>query len=656
MGCCGEKLPNSTKDFIIEVLNINKYSSNEKDKAKFIIEKKGQEEFLKIEAKKLLSYFEQSPIFSLLGDNFEFSINNPLFFCYFEKLPVIKNYLQINDLIPFNYENLWKISILNTENFNDLELPMIYLLQETKFLKELENTEINFNEIYKYLEEIKNPELTINSNISSNKNDFESYNDEENENKSTNFINGINKNDKNEYFYYISEDINYHTIKKIYKKFKENKGILELKKAKNQKYLFLKKDEINIVNDINLNDKNKNININEKFLPEIEDDNSSVEGKEIDDIAENNIQITSKNINNNYQNKNLNQNNNINNKENSEIKKNNYITSIFLDDINTIDYESLNALTEILIDYPFLYKFGFYNSRLEKDNSNKIWEFLLKVINSNYNIRYIDLHDSNINDNIVESLCLILEDKRIRYLNLSDNYITIRGALYISNYLKKNKTLQDLILNNNEMKDFKNDGIEYICNSLIAHPNIQAISFNNMILTGCGKAVGELIKNTKSLVNINLKSCNLNSNDFKNICFALSGNISKTIHNINLSFNDMGGNKSIEEIGKMIKVNKTLTYLNLNKMNINMDNYQLIFNSLNENKIIKNFFFSYNPKMKPIILLEYFFYRKDLNLLVYIPYKESINEKSEKIEFNLDEKKLIQKFKNERKDVKLIIK
>ena len=60
--------------------------------------------------------------------------------------------------------------------------------------------------------------------------------------------------------------------------------------------------------------------------------------------------------------------------------------------------------------------------------------------------------------------------------------------------------------------------------------------------------------------------------------------------------------------------------------------------------------------MKPIILLEYFFYRKDLNLLVYIPYKESINEKSEKIEFNLDEKKLIQKFKNERKDVKLIIK
>ena len=48
MGCCGEKLPNSTKDFIIEVLNINKYSSNEKDKAKFIIEKKGQEEFVKI--------------------------------------------------------------------------------------------------------------------------------------------------------------------------------------------------------------------------------------------------------------------------------------------------------------------------------------------------------------------------------------------------------------------------------------------------------------------------------------------------------------------------------------------------------------------------------------------------------------------------------
>ena len=263
------------------------------------------------------------------------------------------------------------------------------------------------------------------------------------------------------------------------------------------------------------------------------------------------------------------------------------------------------------------------------------------------------MYDSSITDFIIESLSLIFEDKRIRYLNLSDNYITINGAKYLSNFLFKNKTLQTLNLNNNDLREFRHEGLDYIVQSLCNHPNIRILSFTNMTLTGCGKTVSELIKNSKSLMSISLKGCNLNIIDFKNICSALSGEISKTIKSVNLSYNDMAGNKSLEEIGKMLEANKTLTYLNLSKMNINMDNYQLILNGLSENKIIRNFIFSYNPKIKPRIILEYFFYRKELNSLTYIPYKDSINEKKEKIEFNLDEKKFIEKFKNERKDVKL---
>ena len=116
----------------------------------------------------------------------------------------------------------------------------------------------------------------------------------------------------------------------------------------------------------------------------------------------------------------------------------------------------------------------------------------------------------------------------------------------------------------------------------------------------------------------------------------------------------MASDKSIEEIGKMIKVNKSLNTLNMEKMNLTMQNYNFIFNGLNENETISNFSFCYNPNVKPRIILEYFLHRKKLSMLAYIPYKPSINEKDTKVEFNLEERKLIEKFKKKRKKVKLI--
>jgi len=488
------------------------------------------------------------------------------------------------------------------------------------------------------MENIKNPELTVNSNIANDDENIEDNSDDEFLNNTTKYFNGINKNDKNEYFYYISEKITYQKVKNIYSKLMDDKNIFNSNHIKNQKYLFLQKDDINIFKANSSNFKNDKISI-EKIQNSKEDNFSNFnEGEEDEnkDDENQNIQVTSR----------INRIDNYNTSQKC-------ITNIIFENINFVDDDSLKSLIDILIDYPFLIKFGFNNFHLEKEDSVKIWEGLFKLFNNNYNIRFIDLYDSSITDAIIESLSLIFEDKRIRYINFSENYITRNGAKYLSSFLHKNKTLQTLKMNNNDLREFTHEGIDYIVQSLYNHPNIRIISFSYMTVTGCGKAVGELIKNSKSLVSINLKGCDLNTIDFKNICTALSGDISKTIKSVNLSHNDMAGNKSLEEIGKMLGVNKTLTYLNLSKMNINMDNYQLILNGISENKNIRNFNFSYNPKIKPRIILEYFFYRKELNSLAYIPYKESINGKKDKIEFNLDEKKFIEKFKNERKDVKL---
>ena len=176
-----------------------------------------------------------------------------------------------------------------------------------------------------------------------------------------------------------------------------------------------------------------------------------------------------------------------------------------------------------------------------------------------------------------------------------------------------------------------------------------------MIITGCGEYVANLIKISKSIKNIILKDCLLNLKDIQNICKALSlPNISPTLINVDLSHNNMASEKSIEVIGKMLKINKTLTYLNLENMNLTNNTYKYIFNGLNENDKINHFNFSFNPKIKPKIILEYFLHRKKLSSLTYIPYKTNINEKRSKIEFNLEEKKILKKFKDKRVRVKLI--
>ena len=302
---------------------------------------------------------------------------------------------------------------------------------------------------------------------------------------------------------------------------------------------------------------------------------------------------------------------------------------------------------------PLLKRISFCDFKFEKETD--IWDNIIYLLQENNNIRWVDLHKSNMNNDILDSIAKVAENKRFRYLDLSENFINQDGAAILGEFLSKNKTLQRLILNNNDLENFKKQGVENICKNLHNHPNIQLLDFSSMTVTGCGEAVANLIKSTKSLKTIILKDCLLNLRDIQNICKALSlPDVSKTINDVDMSFNDMASDKSLDEIGKMLKVNRTLTKLNLEKMNLNMSNYNFILNGLNENDKITQFNFSFNPNVKPRLILEYFLHRKKLTNLTYIPYRANINDKGPKVEFNLEEKKIIKKFKDKRKKVKLI--
>jgi hypothetical protein len=314
------------------------------------------------------------------------------------------------------------------------------------------------------------------------------------------------------------------------------------------------------------------------------------------------------------------------------------IDSVYLENINIENnFELFLNLIDIISTYPLLKKLSFCESTFEKGFLGR--DNIIHLINQNKNLRWLDFHKSRINNAILNVILKSIENKRIRYLDLSENFINKDGAKNIGSFLQKNKTLQRLILNNNDLEEFKNEGVDYICEPLYNHPHIELINFSSMIITGCGETISQLIKHTKSLKTIILRECSLNLKDFQNICRAMClNNLSKTITNVDLSFNDMASDKSIEEIGQMIRSNKNLTTLNMDKMNLNMSNYKIILNALNENDNIIDFSFCYNPHIKPKIILEYFLYRKYINSLSYVPYKSDINLKNEKIEFSLDKK------------------
>ena len=329
------------------------------------------------------------------------------------------------------------------------------------------------------------------------------------------------------------------------------------------------------------------------------------------------------------------------------------IDSVFIESVTIPDLDVFSEMIGILAIYTLLKRISFCNFKFEKETD--VWDNIIYLLQENNNIRWVDLHKSNMNNEILSSIAKVCENKRFRYLDLSENFINQDGAAILGEFLSKNKTLQRLILNNNDLDNFKKAGVESICKNLVEHPNIQFLDFSSMVVTGCGESVANLIKNSKSIKSIILKDCVLNMRDIQSICKALSlPNISNSIINVDVSFNDMASDKSLEEIGKMIKANKTLTKLNLDKMNLNMSNYNFILNGLNENDKITHFSFNYNPNVKPRLILEYFLHRKKLNSLSYIPYKATVNDKGPKVEFNLEERKIIKKFKDKRKKVKLV--
>ena len=669
MGCCGDNTRNySPTELFVDLFTLEPQNRNG---TIFIIKKLESENLEKVMDKTLKEHLNDSKIMknTFLEKNFQFRINNALFYCYLKEKPIIKNFLQVKDLDPSNFDSLHRISILLTKNYDKLSLPKINLINKTKHSSDLNNLKLDFSNISINTQKVYDPNLSCDlqltkphltedlSQIQEEENEYitnEQANEKEDNESEDNSVyddddeDEINENeDKNKIitknYIHIKNEISSEIVKNIFHKLspyineddededdENDKNISSNNKEIIRKF---RKSKSNVMSglDINVFDKKRTSGVYNE-----EDNIINEKGNE--------LKLNSSEKENFESSK---------DEKNQKEQKNKILDSVYIEKMRYIDLEIFSELIEILSIYPYLKRISFCDFNLEKEFEG--WENIIYLINENNNIRWLDFHKSNMSDIILGLICKAIENKRIRYLDLSENFLTREAAKTLAYFLQKNKTLQRLNLSNNDLEEFKKIGVNYICEPLMCHPNIQYLNFSSMTLTGCGESIANLIKTTKSLKCISLRDCLLNLKDFQYICRALSSDkISKTINNIDISHNDMASDKSLEEIGNMIKVNKTLKYLNMEKMNLNMQNYNYILNGLNENESIIHFSFCFNPKIKPRIILEYFLHRKKLSSLAYIPYKSNINEKETKVEFSLEEKKIIEKFKKKRKKVKLI--
>ena len=674
MGCCADDVLYSTMDFSLELYDLIQDPNKE---TKFQFKKLNSITTEKLFSKTLLSYIDETKICKTLGEDFKFSINNTLFYCYLNnKYAIVKNYLQVKDLVPLTYETLFKISIVLLNNYNRLYMPKINLINKSKNIIDLNNKTIDLQDVMLSKQYIFDPNLSKDRIIFMKPNLVEDLTDnneneenEDNKSEDSSSRNEIEENNSNNNSVYDNSNENSE------KDESEEEREEDKKNAKNYLVIreevtadvvktifdnlspFIKDDEEQDFKNVKKEEKEGNLRRFRKFGShvqsslELNTNNIRNPNRRVS-LMNNGIVIAKKgdelklNLFNNEEER-------IEKQKKEEELQKKIIDSVFIESVVIPDLDIFSEMIGILTVYTSLKRISFCEFKFE--NETDIWDNIVYLLQENNNIRWVDLHKSNMNNEILDSIAKVAENKRFRYLDLSENFINQDGAEILGQFLSKNKTLQRLILNNNDLENFKKQGVESVCKNLHNHPNIQLIDFSSMTVTGCGEAVGNLLKNTKSLKSIILKDCLFNLRDIQNICKALSQpGISKTINNVDVSFNDMASDKSLEEIGKMVKVNRTLTKLNLEKMNLNMSNYNFILNGLNENDKITQFNFSFNPNVKPRLILEYFLHRKKLTNLTYIPYQANINEKGPKVQFNLDEKKIIKKFKDKRKKVKLI--
>ena len=308
--------------------------------------------------------------------------------------------------------------------------------------------------------------------------------------------------------------------------------------------------------------------------------------------------------------------------------------------INNESVYYLKEFVEMVICYKNLIQIKFdkgMNDSLSYKNLI-FWKYLKKLFQENFNIRWISLKQSDLDDNIMEIFLSSLLMKRIRYLNISNNQITNKSMYFLNKFLIKNQTLSYLYMNNNP--NITIEGIRLITTALQMHPNISKLDISNINLEGSGQFISQLLYENKCLKELNLRNINLNKNDITFLAAKLSEN-NKLIF-LDLGLNYKIGDEGMKEIGKIIYNNKSLKSIGLDGLHLTMNNYLPIFVAITKNKNIESYSLNMNSGLPLKGILNFFLKNPQVKEISITPW--DIEKESEFNRFTEDQLYAIEKF------------
>ena len=308
--------------------------------------------------------------------------------------------------------------------------------------------------------------------------------------------------------------------------------------------------------------------------------------------------------------------------------------------INNESVYYLKEFVEMVICYKNLIQIKFdkgMNDSLSYKNLI-FWKYLKKLFQENFNIRWISLKQSDLDDNIMEIFLSSLLMKRIRYLNISNNQITNKSMYFLNKFLIKNQTLSYLYMNNNP--NITIEGIRLITTALQMHPNISKLDISNINLEGSGQFISQLLYENKCLKELNLRNINLNKNDITFLAAKLSEN-NKLIF-LDLGLNYKIGDEGMKEIGKIIYNNKSLKSIGLDGLYLTMNNYLPIFEAITKNKNIESYSLNMNSGLPLKGILNFFLKNPQVKEISITPW--DIEKESEFNRFTEDQLYAIEKF------------
>lgn len=203
---------------------------------------------------------------------------------------------------------------------------------------------------------------------------------------------------------------------------------------------------------------------------------------------------------------------------------------------------------------PNLKEFHIINCAIKRDD----FRFIAAGLKSSKTITLVNLSGINFDDNVARDLALVIKSNQvIKSLCILDSIITEKGIKMIATAIKDSKTLESLLLNGTPLS---NVSCEHI---------------------------SEMLNGNTSLKYLHMKECKVSSHGLFVISQALKFN--KTLRRIDLSQNNFDSKYGMENLGLALKDNSTLQVLDLNNNSIDDEAAAAIFMGLGRNTSVVNF-------------------------------------------------------------------